>query len=165
MSGTGIEPITSASPSTRRPSGWSPKIASASTSWTWSCGSSSYIAISSSTTSRSESISGVGRAEQHLREQVEGLLGVRVEEAGVEVRRLLAGRRVDRGAQAVEELGDLDRRVALGALEEQVLEEMRDAGLRRRLVTRSGPDPEPEGHRAHRGHGLGDDPEARVELG
>ncbi len=58
MSGTGIELITSASPSTRLPSGWPPKTARSSTSWTLSCGSSSYIAISSSTTSRSESISG-----------------------------------------------------------------------------------------------------------
>ena len=41
-----------------RPSGWSPKMASASTSWTLSEGSSSYIAISSMTTWRSESISG-----------------------------------------------------------------------------------------------------------
>ena len=75
------------------------------------------------------------RGEQHLGHQVERLLGVLVEEAGVQVRRLLAGRRVGRGAHAVEELGDLDRRVALGALEQQVLEEMRDAGLSRRLVT------------------------------
>ena len=41
-----------------RPSGWSPNIAPASTSWTLSCGSSSYMAISSITTWRSESMSG-----------------------------------------------------------------------------------------------------------
>ena len=41
-----------------RPSGWSPKIAAAITSWTLSDGSSSYMAISSITTSRSESTSG-----------------------------------------------------------------------------------------------------------
>ena len=40
-----------------RPSGWSPKIETPSTSKTVSCGSSSYIAISSSTTSRSGSTS------------------------------------------------------------------------------------------------------------
>ena len=54
----------------------------------------------------------VGRRQQHLGQQVEDLLGVLVEEARVEVRRLLAGGRVDRGAEAVEALGDLDRRVA-----------------------------------------------------
>ena len=107
----------------------------------------------------------VGRAEQHLRQEVEGLLGVGVEESRVEVRRLLAGGRVHGGAEAVEDLRDLDRRVALGALEEQVLEEMRDAGLRRRLVPRACANPETQGDRAHRGDRLGDDPDAGVELG
>ena len=83
----------------------------------------------------------------------------------MQVGRLLAGRGVGRRAEAVEELGDLDRRVALGALEQQVLEEVRDARLRRRLVARAGPHPEPERDRAHRGNLLGDDPDARVELG
>ena len=45
-----------------------------------------------------------------------------------------------------------------------MLEEMRDARLRGRLVTRSGADPEPEGNRADRGHRLGHDPDAGVEL-
>ena len=58
MSGTGTEAITSARPITGRPSGWSPKIAVASTSCTLSWGSSSYMAISSITTWRSESMSG-----------------------------------------------------------------------------------------------------------
>ena len=108
---------------------------------------------------------GIGRAEQHLRQQVEGLVGVGVEEPRVEVRRLLAGSRVHRGAEAVEDLRDLDRRVALRALEEQVLQEMRDAGLRRRLVPRACANPEPQGHGSHRGHRLGDDPDPGVELG
>ena len=60
----------------------------------------------------------IGRRQQHFGEQLEDLLGVLVEEARVQVRRLLAGRRVDRGAETVEALGDLDRRVALGALEQ-----------------------------------------------
>ena len=80
-------------------------------------------------------ILGQRRRQQHLRHQVEGLVGVLVEKAGVKVRRLLAGGRVGGRAHAVEELGDLDRRVALGSLEQQVLEEVRDAGLSRRLVT------------------------------
>ena len=49
--------ITSARPITGRPIGWPPKTASATRSWIRSCGLSSTIAISSSTTSRSESIS------------------------------------------------------------------------------------------------------------
>jgi hypothetical protein len=59
---------------------------------------------------------------------------VLVEEACVQVGGLLAGGCVDGGAEPVEALGDLDRREAPGALEQQVLEEMRDAGLGRRLV-------------------------------
>ena len=49
--------MTSARPITGRPSGWPPKTASEAMSWTRSCGVSSTIAISSSTTSRSESTS------------------------------------------------------------------------------------------------------------
>ena len=107
---------------------------------------------------------GIGRRQQHFGEQVEDLVGVLVEEAGVEVGRLLAGRRVDRGAEPVEALGDLDRRVALGALEQQVLEEMRDPGLSRGLVPRAGANPEPERDRADRGNLLGHDPDARVQV-
>ena len=103
---------------------------------------------------------GVGRSEQHLGQQLEGSLGVLVEEAGVEVGRLLAGGGVHRRPQPVEDLGDLDRRVVLGALEEHVLEEMRDARLRGRLVARAGPHPEAQRDRAHRGHRLGDHPNA-----
>ena len=58
MSGTGTPAMTSALPITGRPSGWSPNTASASTSCTLSEGSSSYMAISSITTWRSESMSG-----------------------------------------------------------------------------------------------------------
>src|SRR6266540_7518654 len=49
--------ITSAVPITGRPRAWRPKTASENRSWTSSCGVSSYMAISSSTTSRSASSS------------------------------------------------------------------------------------------------------------
>ena len=57
MASVGVSRITGARPMIGRPSGWPPKTASPSTSKTVSCGSSSYIAISSSTTSRSGSMS------------------------------------------------------------------------------------------------------------
>ena len=79
----------------------------------------------------------------------------------MQVRRLLARRGVGRRAHAVEELRDLDRRVALGALEQQVLEEVRDARLLRALVAGAGAHPHAERHRAHRGHRLGDRPGCR----
>jgi hypothetical protein len=55
--------------------------------------------------------------------------------------------------------------VALRSLEQQMLEEVRDARLFRALVPRSGPNPEAQGDRTHRGHGLGDDSKAALELG
>jgi hypothetical protein len=107
----------------------------------------------------------VGRRQQHLRQQVEDGVGVLVEETRVQVRRLLAGGGVDRGPEPVKELGDLDRRVARGPLEQQVLEEMRDPRLSRGLVARTGANPEPERHGPDRGNLLGHDPDARAELG
>ena len=63
---------------------------------------------------------------------------------------LLVGR-VYRGAHPVKQLGDLDRRVSLGSLEQEVLEEVRDTGLLRGLVARTHPDPQPQSDRANRG--------------
>jgi hypothetical protein len=103
-------------------------------------------------------VSGQRRAGEHLGEEPECLLRVLVEEAGVQVRGLLAGRRVRGGAHAIEQLRDLDRGVALRALEKQVLEEVRDARLLGALVARARPHPEPQRHRAHRGHRLADHP-------
>ena len=57
MSSPGVSAITAARPMIARPSGSSPNTASPKTSKTFSCGSSSYIAISSRITARSDSIS------------------------------------------------------------------------------------------------------------
>ena len=108
-----------------------------------------------------------GRAEHHLGHQVERVLGVLVEEARVDVRGLLGSRGVRRRPHAVHLLGDLDRREALGALEEQVLEEVREPFLSFTLVAGAGPNPKPEGDGPDRGDDLGHDPYAarkRCEL-
>ncbi len=104
----------------------------------------------------------IGRRQQHLGEQVEDLLGVLIEEAGVQMGRLLAGRRVDRGAEPVKALGDLDRRVALGPLEQQVLQEVGDPRLGGGLVAGAGSHPESERYGANRGNLLGHYPDARA---
>src|SRR5215216_6692653 len=57
MTSAGVSRMTGARPMIGQPSGWPPKTASPRTSNTVSCGSSSYMAISSSTTSRSGSTS------------------------------------------------------------------------------------------------------------
>ena len=79
--------------------------------------------------------------------------------------RLARRRGVQLAAELVEDLGDLLRRVARRALEQQVLDEVRDAGARVGLVARAGADPEAERDRAHAGNALGDDALARRELG
>ncbi len=94
---------------------------------------------------------GVRGAQHHVAHHVPGALEVLVEEPRVDVGRLLAGPGVDLRPHAVEELVDLQRRVAVGPLEQQVLEEVRDAGLLDPLVAGSGPDPEAERHGSDRG--------------
>jgi hypothetical protein len=75
------------------------------------------------------------RTQHHVAHHVERALEVLVEETRVDRSRLLARSGVYLRAHAVEDLVDLGRAEPLGALEEQVLEEMRDAGPSRRLVT------------------------------
>ena len=87
-----------------------------------------------------------------------------VEHPRVDRGALLVGAGVELGAHAVEQLVDLGGRVALGAAEQQVLEEVREAGLRHRLTARAGGDEEAQGRGPHGGHGLRDDPQPGVEL-
>ena len=108
---------------------------------------------------------GQRRAQEHLGHEVEDAVRVLVEETGVQVRRLLAGRGVGRRPHPVEQLRDARGRVALRPLEQQVLEEVGDARLRVPLVAGARAHPHPERHRAHRGHCLGDHPETGLQLG
>ena len=104
-----------------------PKTASAIRSWTSSCGVSSYIAISSRTTSRSESSSAKRRREDHVAHHVDRGLEVVVGDARVDDGVLARSGCVQLAAEPVEDLCDLLRRVRVRALEEQVLDEVRDA--------------------------------------
>ena len=89
-----------------------------------------------------------GRPEDHVRHYVERALESHVRDARVDDRRLARGGGVQLAAELVEDLGDLLRRVAGRALEEHVLDEVRDARARIRLVTRARTDPEAERDRA-----------------
>ena len=71
------------------------------------------------------------RPPDHVGHHVERARQVRVEHPRVDGGRLLVGAGVELGAPAVEQPVDLDRRVAVGALEQQVLEEVRQPGLLR----------------------------------
>ena len=67
-----------------------------------------------------------GRGEDHVGHDVQRLLEVLVQHAGVDDGVVAGGRRVQLAAEAVEDLRDLLRGVLLRPLEEQVLQEMCD---------------------------------------
>ena len=71
--------------------------------------------------------------------------------------RLARRERVQLGAEAIGHAGDLDLVEALAALEEQVLDEVRDAGLGRPLVAGADADEDADRDRAHGVDLLGDD--------
>ena len=103
-------------------------------------------------------------APQYVTQKVERREKIRIERVRVEGRVLLGGEGVDVAADRVDRLGDVLGGPGRGSLEQEVLEEVRDARLCVRLVTRSGADPEPERDRPDRRHRLGHDADARVEL-
>ena len=72
------------------------------------------------------------RREDHVAHHVERGLDVMLRDAAVDDGVLARGGGVQLAAHLVEDLGDLERAVAARALEEQVLDEVRDAGLARR---------------------------------
>ena len=100
------------------------------------------------------------RARGHVAHHVERQRQVLVEHAHVHDGRLARRERVELGAEAVGDARDLDLVVALAALEQQVLDEVRDAGLGRPLVARADADEDADRDRAHRLDRLGDDAEA-----
>ena len=74
------------------------------------------------------------RRQQHVAHHVEGGFEVRVQHARIEHRVLLGGGRVQLAAQPIEHLGDLDAGEPRRALEQQVLDEVADAGIGAALV-------------------------------
>ena len=108
---------------------------------------------------------GERRREDHVAHHVDGGHEMVVGDARVDERVLARRRGVQLAAEAVEDLRDLERAVPAGALEEQVLDEVRHARLRRLLVARPGADPVADGGRANMVEPLGDHPLAGVELG
>ena len=105
------------------------------------------------------------RLEHHVGHHVERLLEPHVGDARVDDGRVARGRGVQLAAHRVEQLGDLLRVVARRALEQQVLDEVRDPCPCVRLVSRSRADPEPERDRPDAGQVLADDTLAAGERG
>src|SRR5690606_38541088 len=79
---------------------------------------------------------------------------------------LTAGGSVDHAADLFDLHGDHDRvRPALGAFEEHVLDEMRDARLLVGLMPRAAPEQEADAGRVDMVHATGNDPQSVVEGG
>jgi len=91
------------------------------------------------------------RLREDVGQKVQGERKMLVEDLRVVAGVFLAGERVQHAADRVDLLRDLRRRPPRRALEEQVLEEMRDPGLLGSLVARPVLDPDPHRDRAERG--------------
>ena len=84
-----------------------------------------------------------GGVQQHVAQQVERLFKVLVDDLGVIAGALLGGKRVHLAADRVHLFGDLHGAALLCALEEHVLDEVRQAVFPARLKHRSRADPQP----------------------
>ena len=105
------------------------------------------------------------RGGDHVAEHVHGQAEVLVEDPGVEAGVLLGGEGVELTAHRVQRDRDVERRPLAGALEEQVLEEVRAAVQGRRLVAGAHADPDPDAGRADAGQLLGDHPQPAGQDG
>ena len=105
------------------------------------------------------------RTGHHVGQHVHGQRQVRVEHPGVVAGVLLRGERVHLAADRVHLRGEFQRGTPLGALEQQVLQVVRRAGVRVVLVPGPDADPDAQRHRAHGGQVLGNDPEPAGQDG
>jgi hypothetical protein len=101
-----------------------------------------------------------GRGPHDVGEDVEGEVEALVEDPDVVGGVLLRGEGVHLPTDRLHRFGDLLGAAGLGALEQQVLEEVAGAGQRVGLVARARPRPEAHRHRPQLRHGLGDDAQA-----
>ena len=163
ISASGVSAITDAWPMIARPSGWSRKDRVAEHVEDLLLG----IVLVHRDLLEDHRALGVDllerRPEDHVGDHVERLRQVLVDHPRVDRGGLLAGAGVQLGAHPVEDLVDLERRVLRAALEQQVLEQVREPGLGLGLAARARADPEPERHGSDGGHVLRHDPYARIE--
>jgi len=100
-----------------------------------------------------------------VRQQVHGDVQVLVEDLEVEAGVLLRGEGVHLAAHGIDDERDVLGAAGLRALEQEVLDEVGDAVLLRRLVARAAFHPYPQGDRAQVAHRLGDqDQTVREDL-
>ena len=105
------------------------------------------------------------RVQHQVRQDVEGQREVLVQHLGVEAHQFLGGEGVQVAADGIHRARDVFGRAVRGALEQHVLDEVRDAVLLGRLAARAGADPHPHRDRAHVRHGFGDHADAVGQRG
>ena len=103
------------------------------------------------------------RVEHDVRQDVDGERQVLVEHLDVVARVLLGRKRVELPADRVDGLRDVLGAARLGALEEHVLDKVRDAAALGGLVAGPARQPDADADRADLRHPLGEDAEAVVE--
>ena len=101
--------------------------------------------------------------ENEIGDDVKGDGEMFVEDFGVEANLLFRGESIEHAADRIHFTGDGFRGAALGAFENHVLDEMREAVFFRRFAARAVADPNADGDRTDVGHRLGDDHEAIAE--
>ena len=96
------------------------------------------------------------RVADDVREDVHGERQMLVEDLDVVAGVFFRGERVELAANRIDRLGDIFRRPRGGALEQHVLDEMRDAALVGAFVPRAARQPDADADRAHLSHALGE---------
>ena len=103
------------------------------------------------------------RIADDVRQDVDGERQVLVEHLDVIAGVFLRGERVELAADGVDRLGDVFGGARAGALEQHVLDEMRDAAALGRFVARSAGQPDADADRTDLRHPLGENAKAVIE--
>jgi hypothetical protein len=105
------------------------------------------------------------RMEHQVGDHIEGQRQVLVEHLGVEADQFLGGEGVQVAAHRIDGAGDIFGGAVGGALEQHMLDEVRDAVLLGIFAAGAGADPDAHGDGAHVRHGLGDHAHAIRQRG
>ena len=100
------------------------------------------------------------RTHHDVGQHVDGQRKMFVKHLQVVTRVFLGGKRVHLPTDRVDRLGNVLGAASRGALEEHVLDKMRDPALLNRLVTRAAGEPDTDAHGSHVRHPLGEEAKA-----
>ncbi len=104
------------------------------------------------------------RVQNDIRYEVKGKRKVLIQDLGIKSDVFLFRKCVQLAADGINHFGDFAGRTLPRALEKQVLDKMRNAGIVRLFETRSAFDPDAQGHGAQMRHDLGCDHQAILHF-